>query len=97
MKRIIRYFVKNYNFTTYQIGSNLHTLIKDDIHIFLYVESKKVVFNNIVFENINSVVDLKFIYFNCKGIKIDDCDNSSIGELYVKIYNGKNILKNNKL
>ena len=71
MEHIIDYFVKNYNFITNQVGFNIKTLIKDDIHIFVYLESNKVIFNGIVFENIKTVKDLKFIYFNCKGLNID--------------------------
>jgi hypothetical protein len=98
MKRIIKYFVENYNFTTYQVGSNVHTLIKDDIHIFLYVESKKIIFNNIVFENIETVKDLKFIYFKCKGIKIDESIDFSTNNFFVeRDENDINILKLEKI
>lgn len=93
MKRIIDYFVKNYGFTTYKVGSNVHTLIKDDIHIFLYTKTNKVVFNNIIFENIKSIVDLKFIYFKCKGIKEDDIINTTKKLIIERDMDENNILK----
>lgn len=93
MKRIINYFVKNYQFTTYQIGQHTHTLIKDNIHIFLYVKNNTVIFNNIIFENINSVKDLKFIYFNCKGLKLEEIKENEKELIIERDIKSNNILK----
>lgn len=93
MEHIIDYFVRNYDFTTNQVGSNVKTLIKDDVHIFVYLESNKVIFNNIIFENIKTVKDLKFIYFNCKGLNIDTWGSSNQKLIVERNENNNNILK----
>ena len=93
MKHIINYFVKNYNFITNQVGSNVKTLVKDDIHIFVFLESNKVIFNVIVFENIKTVKDLKFIYFNCKGLNVDTWGSSNKNLIIKKDDNHNNIIK----
>ena len=93
MEHIIDYFVRNYDFITNQVGSNVKTLIKDDIHIFLYLDSNKIIFNGIIFENIKTVTDLKFVYFKCKGLYIDTWGSSNQKLIVERNENNNNIIK----
>lgn len=95
-------YLKEKGFNQSLLGQYYSVFVKNEIHIFYDIKSYKLIYNNAVFQNIETIEQIEFILEHCLGKEIESEYSKNYGRqeynnIVYRDENDINILKLEKI